>query len=120
MNDNEILEMDETLDFLEEEAELGMIDEDMGELYAFSLQTARRARLGSDWRCAADCRVVLSMERCGTVYPRASVLMSVHGEVWYCPCGGVVMSVHGVVWYCPCGGVVLSVHGVVWYCLSMG
>ncbi|XP_030197731.1 anoctamin-6 [Gadus morhua] len=29
MNDNEILEMDETLDFLEEEAELGMIDEDM-------------------------------------------------------------------------------------------
>ena len=50
--------------------------------------------------------------------------------VWYCPWGGVVLSVHGEVWYClfmgrcgtvcPWGGVVLSVHGEVWYCLSMG
>ena len=36
MNENDILEMDETLDFLEEEAELGMMDEDVGELYALS------------------------------------------------------------------------------------
>ena len=35
MTDNDILEMDETLDFIEEEAELGMIDEDVGELSGY-------------------------------------------------------------------------------------